>query len=106
MAIDTFIPTSLESIQKLITNHEKKDISELWIYKDNEYLGSILPKIKKVNIIYDECTSTLAMIVYKNNQTIRNDMTREEITLSRNLFDDYLLVIKGYELSRYRIDYV
>jgi hypothetical protein len=34
------------------------------------------------------------MIVYKNKQTISND------------FDDHLLVIKGYELSKYRFDYV
>ena len=106
MAIDTFIPTSLESIQEFITNHEKEDITQLWIYKDDEFLGSMLPKIKKVNIIYDECTGTLAMIVYKNNQTIRNDITSEEIILARNLFDDHLLVIKGYELSKYRFDYV
>jgi hypothetical protein len=46
MTIDTFIPTSLESIQEFITNHEKEDITQLWIYKDDEYLGSILPKIK------------------------------------------------------------
>ena len=106
MAIDTFIPTSLASINEFITNHEKEDITQVWFYKDNEFLGSILPKIKKVNIIYDECTRTLAIIVYKNNQTIRNDISIEEITLAKNLFDDHLLVIKEYELSKYKFDYI
>ena len=106
MAIDTFIPTSLENIHEFIINHEKEDITQLWIYKNNEYLGSILAKIKRVNIIYDNVTHTLAMIVYKNNQTIRNDMSKEEISLARNLFDDYLIVINEYELEQYKFQYV
>ena len=106
MTIDTFIPSSLENIHEFIINHEKEDITQLWVYKDNEYLGSILTKIKRVNVIYDNVTHTLAMIVYKNNQTIRNDMTREEISLARNLFDDHLIVIKEYELEQYKFQYV
>ena len=101
MTIDTFIPSSLENIHEFIINHEKEDITQLWVYKDNEYLGSILPKIKRVNVIYDNVTNTLAMIVYKNNQTIRNDMSKEEISLARNLFDDHLIVIKEYKLEKY-----
>jgi hypothetical protein len=106
MAIDTFIPTSLANIHEFIINHEKENITQVWIYKDNEYLGSILPKIKRVNIIYDNVTHTLAMIVYKNNQTIRNDMSKEEISLARNLFDDHLIVIKEYELEKYKFQYI
>lgn len=66
MAIVTFYPTTVKEIIPFV-NDKVNDIFQMWINKNNTYLGSLLPKMRPVNMSCDG-EQELIMTLYKKNE--------------------------------------
>jgi hypothetical protein len=83
MAPERFNPNSLEHIVQFVKDIEN-DIDQMWIYdKDHQYLGSLLPKMKGLDITYS--TDQLKMILYISD----DNYVLHETTLIINDFTQY-----------------
>jgi len=88
MAPERFCPTSFEHLSEFINNTEN-DIDQMWICdKDHQYLGSLLPKMKGLDITYS--TDQLTMVLYVSDD--------------HNVLHEKTLIIN--DISDYRIEYV
>ncbi len=66
MAIVTFYPTTVKEIIPFV-NDKVNDIFQMWINKNNTYLGSLLPKMRPVKMSCDN-GQELIMTLYKKNE--------------------------------------
>jgi hypothetical protein len=80
--IDTFIPTSLEHLVEFIKS-PVNDIDQMWIYKNGTYLGSLLPKMKGLDI--SNTNEEVTMLLYlKNDENIWELQLNEETIVLNN----------------------
>jgi len=79
--VATFIPTSLEHLMEFIKN---TDIDQMWIYKNGVYLGSLLPKLKELNISNTNEQVTILLYI-KNDENIWESQLNEEIIVLNNV---------------------
>ena len=83
MTIQRFCPNSFEHLSEFVRDTEN-DIDQMWICdKDYQYLGSLLPKMKGLNITYN--TDQLTMVLYKSD----DHQVLHETTLIINDINDY-----------------
>jgi hypothetical protein len=83
MAPVRFCPTSFEHLSEFIKDTEN-DICQMWIYDiDHQYLGSLLPKMKGLDITYS--TDQLTMVLYKSD----DNRILHEKTLTINDCNEY-----------------
>jgi hypothetical protein len=62
MAGESFRPTSLEHLVEFIKN-PVNDVDHMQIYKNNVYLGSLLPKLKGLNLSYSDEQVTMVLYI-------------------------------------------
>ena len=83
MAPQSFYPTSFKHLSEFIKDTEN-DIDQMWICdKDHQYLGSLLPKMKGLDITYN--TDQLKMVLYISD----DNRILHEKTLIINDINDY-----------------
>ena len=86
MAPLRFCPTSLEHIVEFVKDTEN-DVSQMWIYdKDGQYLGSLLPTLKGLNISITE--QQLTMVLYISDDDDDDDVLRKRRLIISD-FNDY-----------------
>lgn len=68
MAVQHFRPTSLEHLFEFIKN-PVNDVDHMQIYKNNFYLGSLLPKLKGLNLSYSDEKVTMVLYI-KDDENI------------------------------------
>ena len=79
--VSAFIPTSLEHLVEFIKTN---DIDQMWIYKNGVYLGSLLPKLKGLDI--SNTNEQVTMLLYlKNDENIWELQLNEEIIVLNNV---------------------
>ena len=84
MAPQRFNPTSFEHLSEFINNTEN-NIDQMWICdKDYQYLGSLLPKMKGLNMTYSTDQLTMVLYVSDDNRILH------EKTLTINDLNDYI----------------
>jgi hypothetical protein len=83
MAIERFCPNSFEHLSEFVRDTEN-DIDQMWICdKDHQYLGSLLPKMKGLDITYSTDQLTMVLYVSDHNRILH------EKTLIINDIRDY-----------------
>lgn len=93
MAVETYYPETVEEIKEFIEN-KKSEIYQLWIYDSSKiYLGSLLPNLKGLNLIYDNEQKSLMLLLYKNNDT-------------ESKFDEIIITISNTDLFNYDFYYL
>ena len=88
MAVESFIPTSSEQVVEFV-NDKKNDIDQMWVYSHSEYLGSLLPKINRLNLSCD-LEHRLTMTLYIQNEeasSVFNTVFNEKTIVINNLMD-------------------
>jgi hypothetical protein len=89
MTVESFIPTSPEQVVEFV-NDKENDIDQMWVYSHREYLGSLLPKIKRLNLSCD-LEHQLTMTLYTQNEQASSafDIVFNENTIVINNLMDY-----------------
>jgi len=88
MAVESFIPTSPEQVVEFV-NDKENDIDQMWVYSHREYLGSLLPKIKRLKLSCDS-EHQLTMTLYTQNEqatSVFNTVFNENTIVINNLMD-------------------
>jgi hypothetical protein len=62
MAIEHFRPTSLSHLFEFIKN-PANDVDHIQVYKKDVYLGSLLPKLKGLNLSYSDEQVTMVLYI-------------------------------------------
>lgn len=83
MTIQRFCPTSFEHLSEFVRDTEN-DIDQMWICDiDHQYLGSLLPKMKGLDVTYSTDQLTMVLYVSDDNRILH------EKTLIINDINDY-----------------
>jgi hypothetical protein len=81
MTIEFFRPTSLAELVEFIKN-PINDIDQMWIYKNQDYLGSLLPKIKGLHISYTNEQVTMVLYIKKDENIWESELNEEMIIMN------------------------